>query len=92
LALASAINSRTVFGETTGGQRGSRDVTDEHHRHEVAVHVVWHLVVHELIGDETARCEQQRVAVGRRLRRKLESDQPAAAGLVDDDSARTPRR
>src|SRR5207245_6676612 len=54
------------------------------HRDEVLLRVVRQALVHRRIDDEARGIDEQRVAVGRRLRHDLRADDAVRAGLVFD--------
>ncbi len=62
---------------------------EQRHRGEVAHHVVGNLV-HARIDRMRSRREEQRVAVGRRLRDRLGRDRSAAAAALVDDHRLAP--
>jgi hypothetical protein len=65
--------------------RGQRD------RHEVVERVVGQVLVHELVHHQRRiDCHEQRVAVGRRLRRRLRADDGVGAGPVFDHHRLSP--
>src|SRR5207245_1318641 len=55
------------------------------HRDEVLLRVVRQALVHRRVDDEARGIDEQRVAVGRRLRHDLRADDAVRAGLVLDD-------
>jgi hypothetical protein len=54
------------------------------HRLKILLRIVFDLLGHDRLDDERRACQQQRVAVGRRGRRRFGADGRAAAGFVID--------
>ncbi len=90
-----ALGERDELGERARLDRGmhrqhARQRHDDRDRREIAHRVEQHLLVGQMIDRQRAGGHQQRVAVGRRVRGRLDADHVAGAGTVLDDRTAAP--